>query len=292
MALQRARSITLPGVIAGFPAPAVHNLTGIEAQIAKLPGLIHYLNPADIVGRNQVAYDRAGGAPIAFHRATTAKLADGGAAWNNMPVIQTTADGDHVLMSPNSMPKSYTLMMVASTAAILGAAGQNGRVFAAQYGVQQADEAHQGPNANGGLSSVLRWQYSDADYGTGLLMFSRFGGIGTSNTAAATTNIQQGGTNPYIWMYSFDAETTTGKVYGHGGSLLPIAQKTNLTYYDSAAPGAHWSFMGSPYTTTQTMVGKLGSVLIFDRAMDKDGSGLTGYFAQANALLKEMYNIT
>ncbi|GEL44868.1 hypothetical protein MEX01_54590 [Methylorubrum extorquens] len=281
-----ARSLQVPGVIAGYAGAGKLALSDIEKQIAALPNLLHYVDMASASARNIMFRDKKSGAPCMWSKASITKVADGGPLWNNKPVLALSGKDGDFMVQPPSIPRSFTVLMAAAT---LNPAAMQDPVttFACTYGP--------GAGSATGNDMVYRWEKPNAGDTVGMGM--RFNpNVGQNNTGAvlngATSAISTGGDNPHVWAFSYDAETKTARQYGHGGVILPIST-VQVVNSGQVQDGGFWFFGGSPYPSsgTEGMRGRLGNILIFDAALDKPGAGLSGAFVQARSLLVQMYGI-
>ncbi len=284
-----ARAIIVPGLSAPFLGGLRHTLETIDANIAKLPGLIHDVHvPATgidgraALGRNDVWYDRRGGAPITYSDANVVWTASGGAGWGNRPTLTFSGKAGMLRMFPRSFPKSFTVLMAASntsalvTDTISTLVATNGR-FASPTGVDM----------------YLRWEKPNAGDTTNMGMYfspqSATGGI----LGPVTGHNTGASAFPRLWMLTYKAGVPrTSKIYTHTGSMAPLGggTKTDHTADGLAVAGGFWSFMGANFPVDAAgMPGTFGRALIFGDDLTSGDSVMSAAFSSARALLMQYF---
>lgn len=287
-----AREITVPGVAAGFPGARSVALSDLDRQIAGLPNLKHFVDPAGMLLRNEVYRDRKSGAPVYYTSSVVSHLADGGASWGNQPVLQFASKAGALwLHSPRSaaavatIPASFTALVVASFDDALDATGAAPGALSTILGTY-------GPQTSAsGVSMQYGWVKPNAGdtVGMGIQFYSRFDGV-LNNTTASASGFNTGANVPRIWMFSYDATNNTSKLYSHTNSVLPVVTKSD--HAADAWPADFWIFMNAfVSSSTSGTKGRLGRALIFDTPLDRAGGGGEATFVLARSLLAQTYGI-
>ncbi|HVI28874.1 hypothetical protein [Hansschlegelia sp.] len=266
------RVTTIPGVSA--PALGGKRIVMTEADklIARLPGLLHYFDPAvlDAYGAGKC---RASGRPIrsfppagsAAGTLPTPTRVAVDAAFNNKPTISfPTGDGD-IRIGPRTVTPSFAIVMVASLAAAANASG--------------AGFAQLLTTANANVLGVTWQNVATASFRADNLA----GGSDYIGVPSASVPLD----TKAIWVFSYDDDARTAIAWI--ANVTPLT-RTGITTPALVAPSMTWNIGGSGGNSTANgWRGKIAKALIFGREMHSDT--YRPYLDDAVAALKAEFAI-
>lgn len=256
------RMTVIPGTAAVTitGAPKI-TMTDWERQVANLPGLRHVIDPAKLDSDGN-GRDRFSGAMISSKDPAVANKVAADAGFNNLPVIELSANTGGLNLAPGTVTPSCSFLCVASRSG----AGTRGllNVFNTAGVFKQSFRLSSGNN--------LLLLPDNADPTVNSIIGSTPGNIPATGAAG-------------VWGFSYDAETMQSAVLWQGANALNLVTHTlNPVLTDDC----RWSYGGS--TGNLGWIGKLGIGLIFDRAMHLPTT--LPFFQLGVSLLREKYALS
>ncbi|WP_157070216.1 hypothetical protein [Aureimonas frigidaquae] len=253
------RIAVIPGtsgiVIPGAP---LIQMSEFETRVARLPGLIHYVDPGklDALGSGR---DRMSGARVTSYRPSVSRLATD-AAFNGHPVLNFSAPDGDVRIAPGSVSRSFTWIIVATRPAASGTRNLMSTTH------------------SGGFMSSLR--YGGGGSVLGYFPLSSALGNTVSSGLPSVGDVS-------IYGASYEYNTQQSALYLN--SPTPVGLVTH-TERPTVSPEMSWNIGGGGGVgPTLGYVGKIGAVLVFDRAMHLPNE--SPFMAEALSLLRARFNV-
>lgn len=254
-------------IIPGTSALSIQNapkitMTDWERQVANLPGLRHVVDP-DKLKSDGSGRDRFSGAPITPKGVGVNAKIDADPGFNNLPVINVTANSGGLYIGPGGVTQSVSFLCVASiTAAARASAATKGLMNT----VSDANVYRHSLRVVSG--AALRFYSDNADTAYNV----------------ATTEYFPAGDVAGVWGFSYDAGSNQSALLYSDASLINL--QTHLLE-PSIAANDRYIYGGGGLTFG--WIGKLGIGLFFDRAMHLPT--MLPFFQQGVSLLKQKYGL-
>lgn len=221
-------------------------IDSMDEVVMRMPGLVHYLDPARAVGVKKFK-SRGDGGTVQWTTDNLVAVASD-AALNNRPAFHFLADDTDMVLPLGTPTPSFTIVAVAS-------------MTAARYA--------------GSAATVLWSSYTPEDSFVYEVIFQHlhasnfYVGTPEANTGGNGSNIPEAGMpvgdQLAVWGHSFDFGTLTSEYYVNN-ALTPVATKTNAAGPHHNDPGARWSFGSLEFSHSLGWVGKAGRLFIFNQA--------------------------
>lgn len=233
---------TIPGskyaAPAGLSVPAV---SAFEKEIAAMPGLLHYIDPAklDADGNGRC---RLSGAPIVCYTPALVEKVTG-AAYSGRPVLRFTGTSANLNIAAGTVTRSWSVLAIGSLDASRYAAGKANLLStrnAAGYGMSFRSDDGNGMKLVPNMSVAL-----SQDIAESLMPASNY---------------------PGMWAASYDDDAKTSAVWLN--SDAPVAVASGYSSASIVGPEMSWNIGGDGGLTSDfAWVGDIAFMLIFDRAL-------------------------
>lgn len=233
---------TIPGT--KFAAPAgisIPSLSNFEREIASMPGLLHYIDPAklDDHGNGRCRFT---GAPIACYTPTLINKVVG-SAYNGRPVLRFTGTAGNLNIAAGTVTPSWTVVAV-------------GALDASRYSGGKANLLSTRNAANYGMSFR-------SDDGNVMLVQPNMT-VGVSQNASKA--LMPVSNTPGFWAASYNDVLKTSAIWLNSDAPLSIGQ--GYTQNSIVGPEMSWNIGGDGSLTADfAWVGDIAFMLIFDRAL-------------------------
>ena len=237
--------------------------TAEEDRIARLPGLVHYIEPDRMTGSPLSARDRA--TPGHLIATTDATITLGAqAAYGGRQVLSKPNPNAPLALTEGSVTPSWTIIIAADIAAARYGAGSTTNLFGTR-------------GLNGNIEANFRfasggWTFED-DYDAS-------GGHVLPLASGPLADV------PAVWAISYDAATRTSRISLNSADVLSSYVHANA--WVPPTPSTQWLIGGTNFGSANWQ-GRLGRALIFDRAYHLEP--YTALLAREVAALRTYYGL-